>query len=109
MSSKRYKVNRPTVTSETVDGETIIINLESGNYYSLDGAGSAMWELIVAGHTVQEAAQAIAAGYLADEPAIALPPSTSICEGDARSFLPTSTTSVPIPSAPIGACATSST
>ena len=28
-------MNTPTVTHETIDGEAVIINLDSGNYYSL--------------------------------------------------------------------------
>ena len=33
------EVNEPSVISETIDGETIIINLASGTYYSLKDAG----------------------------------------------------------------------
>ena len=33
---------------ETMDGETILIHLETGAYYSLDGAGADTWELLAA-------------------------------------------------------------
>jgi hypothetical protein len=42
----RFEVNEPAVISETIDGETIIINLESGSYYSLKHAGAAIWAAI---------------------------------------------------------------
>jgi Coenzyme PQQ synthesis protein D (PqqD) len=42
----RYKVNAPTVTHETIEGESVIINLETGNYYSLQGTGADIWALI---------------------------------------------------------------
>lgn len=41
-----YVVNRSKVLSEELDGETIIINLETGNYYSMNKAGSALWGLL---------------------------------------------------------------
>jgi hypothetical protein len=40
MSNQRFRVNTPTVTHETIDGEAVIINLDSGNYYSLIEVGS---------------------------------------------------------------------
>jgi hypothetical protein len=41
-----FEVNEPTVISETIDGETIIINLASGAYYSLKHAGAPIWTAI---------------------------------------------------------------
>ncbi|HEX5034785.1 MAG TPA: PqqD family protein [bacterium] len=41
---KEYQVNAPKVISETIDGETIIINLESGNYFSLNASGGTLWQ-----------------------------------------------------------------
>jgi len=40
------KVNVPNVVHETIDGETILLDLKSGNYFSLDGAGAVIWEFI---------------------------------------------------------------
>ena len=36
----------PTVISETIDGETVVINLASGIYYSLKHTGAAIWAAI---------------------------------------------------------------
>lgn len=34
---------------ETLDGETIVIHLETGSYYSLTGSGSEIWTLLESG------------------------------------------------------------
>lgn len=47
-------MNTPTVTHETIDGEAVIINLDSGNYYSLVEAGSYIWGLIDKGASATE-------------------------------------------------------
>lgn len=41
-----YRINDPTVSHQILDGEAIIINLESGNYYSLDRLGADVWTAI---------------------------------------------------------------
>ena len=38
-----FEVNEPMVISETIDGETVIINLVKGNYYHLKHSGAAIW------------------------------------------------------------------
>lgn len=47
--------------------EAIILDVETAVYYSLDGAGLRMWELLGEGRTVCEIARALAAEYDADE------------------------------------------
>jgi len=42
-------VNASHVVHETIDGETILIHLGTGTYYSLDGVGSEVWALLAAG------------------------------------------------------------
>jgi hypothetical protein len=41
-----YRVNIPKVINETIDGETVIVNLDTGNYYSLDKIGAEIWSLM---------------------------------------------------------------
>lgn len=53
-SNKRYNINEMKVISELLDGETIIINLENGNYYSLNETGSLVWNALVTSHTLGE-------------------------------------------------------
>jgi hypothetical protein len=38
-----FEVNEPMVISETIDGETVIINLITGTYYSLKDSGATIW------------------------------------------------------------------
>lgn len=54
MSNQRFRVNTPTVTHETIDGEAVIINLDSGNYYSLMQVGSFIWGLVEKGASASE-------------------------------------------------------
>lgn len=45
--NRAFKVNKPHVVHETIEGETIVMNLKSGFYYSFDGIGPVVWELIL--------------------------------------------------------------
>ena len=47
-----YSVNRPKVIYEAFEDETVLINLDSGNYYSLSGSGALIWDCIVRGDSV---------------------------------------------------------
>ena len=58
-----FKLNGPNVVHETIDGETVVINLDSGNYYSLQLAGAEIWDLIVRGATVGQINQYIGLRY----------------------------------------------
>ena len=45
-SPAAFVVNKDFVISETIDDETIIINLNSGSYFSLKHSGTAIWKLL---------------------------------------------------------------
>lgn len=62
---KTYSVNSQRAISETLDGETIIINLETGSYYSMNAGGSKVWELLQKGYSAEAIAE-----YLGDEKAV---------------------------------------
>jgi hypothetical protein len=47
-------VNASHVVHETIDGESIIIHLGSGSYYSLDGVGSEVWVALAAGTSKEQ-------------------------------------------------------
>ena len=42
-------VTNPQVMHETIDGETIVIDLTTGTYYSLRGSGSTIWNAVASG------------------------------------------------------------
>jgi hypothetical protein len=66
MTYTRFKVNAPTVTHETIDGEAVIINLESGCYYSLVEVGATVWDLLYQGAPVNEIVTAISTTHAGD-------------------------------------------
>jgi hypothetical protein len=41
-----YMINKPDVVSEEMGNETVVINLESGCYYTLNKTASMIWNLI---------------------------------------------------------------
>jgi hypothetical protein len=51
------------VVGEVIDGEAIIIDLGSGAYYSMPGAGGYLWALLEEGRRLEDAAAAIAVRY----------------------------------------------
>ena len=46
---QHYQLNIPFVTSEVIDGEVVIIHLDSGNYYSMQGVGEHIWSHLLNG------------------------------------------------------------
>ena len=66
MNNQRFRVNTPTVTHETIDGEAVIINLDSGNYYSLVEVGSFIWGLVDKGASTSEVQNLILETYQGD-------------------------------------------
>jgi Coenzyme PQQ synthesis protein D (PqqD) len=65
ISEARFKVNMPSVTHETIEGESVIINLETGNYYSLQATGSEIWESLAANTDVASIVEDLSARYSA--------------------------------------------
>jgi hypothetical protein len=63
MNNQRFRVNTPTVTHETIDGEAVIINLDSGNYYSLVEVGSFIWSLVENGASVKDVQEQVLQSY----------------------------------------------
>jgi hypothetical protein len=53
----------PTATYQTVGEEAILIDLNSGTYYSLNDTGTMFWELLDGQRTIAACARAIAAEY----------------------------------------------
>src|SRR4029077_17570498 len=44
-----YRIDRNRVAWDEIDGETLIINVETGFYFSLDDVGSLIWSMLVDG------------------------------------------------------------
>src|SRR4051812_43097718 len=52
--TEHFVVNSERVVHETIDGETIIIQLETGTYYSLAGSGADIWAMLAEGRSSDE-------------------------------------------------------
>ena len=63
MRSGRFRTNSPPVVHETVDHETIVVNLDSGRYYDLNETGGYIFGLLGPGATLPQLAQQTAARY----------------------------------------------
>ena len=61
-----YEVNAPTVMSETIGGETIVVNLTTGCYYSLEGSGVEIWHAVTSGSSSGAIADTLGERYEGD-------------------------------------------
>lgn len=52
----RYRMNTPSIISETLDGEVVILNLDKGIYYSIGGVGTHIWGMLTRGMNLSEIA-----------------------------------------------------
>jgi hypothetical protein len=55
----RLRPNEGQVAARVMDGEAIMINLSNGMYYSMDGVGGLIWEMIEGRHSLEEIAATI--------------------------------------------------
>lgn len=60
MTPRRFRVDPRRVVHETIDGETILIHLKTGSYFSMGGCGPEIWSLLVSGWSDAAAAEEIA-------------------------------------------------
>ncbi|MDX2028146.1 MAG: PqqD family peptide modification chaperone [Alphaproteobacteria bacterium] len=58
-----YYVNETSTIHEIIDGEAIMINLDSGNYYTLNDCGAFVWELIRQKRAVSDMARVVASQF----------------------------------------------
>lgn len=54
-----YSLSADVVATQLDDDETVLLSLETQQYYSLNEAGSRVWELLAEEQTVDEIAEAI--------------------------------------------------
>jgi hypothetical protein len=59
----QYRVNDRNVIAETMGDETIIVNLASGHYFSLQGANVDVWDYLQRGHTTSQIADLLTKQY----------------------------------------------
>jgi hypothetical protein len=62
---------RPTgVAHETIDGETVIIDMQQGAYYRLEGAASSAWEQLAQGSAPQALCAMLAGRFIVEPTAL---------------------------------------
>jgi Coenzyme PQQ synthesis protein D (PqqD) len=61
-----YGVNPRKVVHQTIDGEVIIIQFDTGIYYSLTGAGAEIWALLTSACSIEEIVSRLEQLYDAD-------------------------------------------
>ncbi|MBL7198360.1 MAG: PqqD family protein [Candidatus Omnitrophica bacterium] len=44
--TQKFSIDKDNVTYRIIDGEAVILNLDDGNYYSLNEVGTKIWEAI---------------------------------------------------------------
>ena len=64
-------VTNPQAMHETIDGETIVIDLSTGTYYSLRGSGPTIWNAVAAGASTEAIIERLEAAYEASPGVIA--------------------------------------
>jgi len=53
----------PEVQSTTLDGETVVLHLSSGHYYTLNRVGTAIWDLCTGDNTLEDIHAALCARF----------------------------------------------
>ena len=66
MTNNHYVVIAPAVVSEIIDGEAVILNLKSNNYYSSTKCGAKLWEWIVQGNSLSNLVELAQQNYSGD-------------------------------------------
>lgn len=61
--SRHYSIDQPSVVSETIDGEAVILDLRSGAYYSTRGTGAVIWTWLEEGASVDAIIAHLAAAF----------------------------------------------
>lgn len=62
----RYRPNAPHVIAETVAGETMIVNLAVGHYFSLQGSGADIWAEVEQGRSLSGIVAVLKQRYIAE-------------------------------------------
>jgi hypothetical protein len=62
----RFRVNSPQIIWETVEEEVLLIDLGTGNYYSLRGSGAVIWHAVEQGAPVSEIVALLERAYGGD-------------------------------------------
>ncbi len=60
-------VRRPDSVFTDMDGDTVIMSIEQGNYYGMGAVGTLVWKILEHPKTIGEIVQAVRMEYAVDE------------------------------------------
>ena len=66
-TAKAYSVAGSKIVWQCFEEEVVVINLESGNYYSLNPTATAIWNLVAAGGTISSVVDDVCKGAPTEE------------------------------------------
>lgn len=65
-----FRVNEPNVVYETFGEEIVLVNLDTGKYYSISESGPAIWTDLIDGFGIDEIASRIHSRYIGNSDSI---------------------------------------
>jgi hypothetical protein len=71
-------VRNPDLIATDMDGDTVMMSIERGEYYGVSGVGTRIWELLETPKTLAEIITSICAEFEVDE---------ATCQADAEKFI----------------------
>jgi Coenzyme PQQ synthesis protein D (PqqD) len=71
-------VRNPDLVTADMDGDTVMMSVERGEYFGLGGVGARVWDLLAQPTPLSELVRQICAEYAVD---------ASTCEADLKRFL----------------------
>ena len=66
MAVQIARIQSSDIASEVIDGEIMIMNLQNGKYYSMDGVGIEIWQQLLAQQPLESIKSGLARQYDAD-------------------------------------------
>lgn len=67
LSFTTYSISRPQIIREQFDEEVVIVDLDTGSYYALGGAGGDVWSAIEAGENQSQIVARLTANYSGEQ------------------------------------------
>ena len=68
----------PDLLAADMDGETVMMSIERGEYYGIGGVGSRVWEMLAQPTSINQMIQTICAEYEVEE---------ATCQADMQKFV----------------------
>lgn len=69
--TQQFCIDAANIMHEIIEGEVVVVNLESGTYYSLDAVGADLWGRLTAGSTLDALVDDTTARYGAERAIVA--------------------------------------